>query len=741
MRIEKTNIQFTQPQIHNLRKNSTQNNQATNTIKDFTPPYYRDFNITFDARLFRTPANFFEQDFNRNGMPDTMKNYLFDDYDDRQNIPPSQMMKIVFGDVKDAGSLEQVKELYPDEKLFAELKDTPNIKSRTGVLAEIELMKQENKSLFKNGQDNLGLYILKKIYTEGKTLKEINKDFEKDISVHYKGLSPIDYRTLSAFGIKYPNTAFWNSFIATREDFPYEYKPRKAIKSRIRPESKVHEQKQTSTQKVKKKFDDVKDWEIDKLTDAVLSGKGNLEETKKQLRKRNIKDGVKDTFVTKYLGEINTVVLEKVHASEEMIDFWENYEDLTASQKTKLEDYWNSDPQIRNQRSQAMKDTIKLFMDAYGVDGNNEEFQELLDYAHSIKPARIARQKEHDRLQAEYEKLFAELSLQEENVMADGINAHESSKSPEEILRELAIKNGAKVYEFEAPDGQKYTFVMKVDEEFSKILRNEVKLLPRNFQNRYLNFMLKSPLATEEYKEAVVFAAQAPDFVQEKLMPAEEYRNISKKINRQFDEAYPQVMRANDQALAERLLSSLPDKYAGLLLLDTNKLMTFAAETLHIDNWSQDDRTILEKDYANYMQPIQNTREAQAIYRELVSFLERMDSVKELPFDDTYLADVVKLLAANLKSHPNIKSHLLKDMRDTRFVESYGGTSRLLLKDDVPQSLKDLKCAVMMEDLLGNHANIMSCALAYDLHNIKTYIKTPELQNVLIEKYLRIKMA
>lgn len=134
-------------------------------------------------------------------------------------------------------------------------------------------------------------------------------------------------------------------------------------------------------------------------------------------------------------------------------------------------------------------------------------------------------------------------------------------------------------------------------------------------------------------------------------------------------------------------------------------------------------------------------QESQAIYRELVSFLERMDSVKELPFDDTYLADVVKLLAANLKSHPNIKSHLLKDMRDTRFVESYGGTSRLLLKDDVPQSLKDLKCAVMMEDLLGNHANIMSCALAYDLHNIKTYIKTPELQNVLIEKYLRIKMA
>ena len=70
------------------------------------------------------------------------------------------------------------------------------------MIAEINLMKQENKSLFKNGQDNLGLYILKKIYLEGKTLKEINKDFEKDISVHYKGLSPIKYENFISLRYK-----------------------------------------------------------------------------------------------------------------------------------------------------------------------------------------------------------------------------------------------------------------------------------------------------------------------------------------------------------------------------------------------------------------------------------------------------------------------------------------------------------------------------------------------------------
>ena len=80
-------------------------------------------------------------------------------------------------------------------------------------------------------------------------------------------------------------------------------------------------------------------------------------------------------------------------------------------------------------------------------------------------------------------------------------------------------------------------------------------------------------------------------------------------------------------------------------------------------------------------------------------------------------------------------------MRETRFVESYGGSARLLLKQDAPQSLKDIKSALMMEELLASRANIMSCALACDLQNIKKYIKEPELKKVLIEKYFRLELA
>ena len=226
---------------------------------------------------------------------------------------------------------------------------------------------------------------------EGKTLKEINKDFQKDISVYYKGLSPIKYETLSAYGIKFPNNAFWKSFVATREDFPYEYKPRKVIAPRNNVSNNIHKVEKTIVEK--KKFDKVKDWEIDKLADAMIKGMGSQEETQKQIKRHNVQDKETLGFVAKYMSEINSVVLEKVHASDEMKDFFENYDTLSNSQREIFKAYWNSDPQIKTQRSIAMKDTIKLFMDAYGEDGNNDEFKDLLDYAHSIKPLRIERQK------------------------------------------------------------------------------------------------------------------------------------------------------------------------------------------------------------------------------------------------------------------------------------------------------------------------------------------------------------
>ena len=60
-----------------------------------------------------------------------------------------------------------------------------NQKNRSSILWEIKTAKElSDEPLLKDGSDNFGMYLLKKIYLEGKTIKEINKDFyDKDMTV------------------------------------------------------------------------------------------------------------------------------------------------------------------------------------------------------------------------------------------------------------------------------------------------------------------------------------------------------------------------------------------------------------------------------------------------------------------------------------------------------------------------------------------------------------------------------
>ena len=279
---------------------------------------------------------------------------------------------------------------------------------------------------------------------------------------------------------------------------------------------------------------------------------------------------------------------------------------------------------------------------------------------------------------------------------------------------------------------------MKIDEEFGNALRQEIKLLPRGFVNKYLNFMLKSPLASEDYKESIALLSKVPDYAKSKFMPPDVYRKISAEINRDFNTAYPQLLRANDIAFAEQILTGLPDKYAELLLLDTQRLLSFATDTLHIDEWSPKERQDLERNYADYLLPIKKSNEINRVYSELISYLERMDLQKSIPSQYDYQCEILRLLAANIQAYPNIKSRVSKDLKSTQFVDKYGGSAKLLLKPDVSQAIKDVQCALMLEDLLSNHANIMSCSLACDIDNIRTYINEPVLRQVLLEKYMRI---
>ena len=155
-------------------KNSVDNplkNQNA-TITDLSAmPYFGFVNLSFKGR---TPEDFYAQGFNREAMPFTMKTYLYQDYDKWQHVPPEQLMNKAFNEVK---------ELYPNEPLFENLRD--NAKAISSVAYEIKVARDlSDEPLFKNGDDNFGVYLLRKIYLEGKTIKEIDICLNVSISFY-----------------------------------------------------------------------------------------------------------------------------------------------------------------------------------------------------------------------------------------------------------------------------------------------------------------------------------------------------------------------------------------------------------------------------------------------------------------------------------------------------------------------------------------------------------------------------
>ncbi len=702
-----------------------------NSKYSYNPVAYRDYDVNFMARLFRTPANFYEQEFNKNGMPKTMKNYLEADFEDRQNMPPAQMMRLVFGDINlnEVKSLEQVKAIYPNEPLFNNLRDVPNRNSRTGVIAEIDLMREDNKSLFKNGQDNLGLYLLRKIYLEGKTLKEINKDFQKDISVYYKGLSPIKYVTLSAYGIKFPNNAFWKSFTATRQDFPYEYKPRKSFVS----ESVLHnlspKKHSTEIHKIDKKFGKVKDWEIDKIANAMILGIGSEEETRKHIKKYNIQDKESLNFVAKYMSEINSVVLEKVHASDEMKEFYENFDNLSNSQRNIFRAYWNSNPQIKENRSLVMKDTIKLFMDLYGVDGNNEEFKALLDYAHGIKPARLEQQKIHDQIQAEYDEMFAKLGL-----VDDIDNNIDNEMLKENELSEIKSHKKLDPYTI-IPEKHEIVYNGDLDSDFSNLLKEQMKFIPEAFSMRYSKYFLTSPSVTDKYKLSALIGADLPEEYKDLVYSEKEFYDISLNINRSFTLKYPKVIAACNQAMFDLLAEVDPEKAFHIETLDTDVLAKAISTSLG-DDLSPKQAKELNNDYLAYLRPITSKEEINKINDIITDFVVNSDS--NLIYDNPELSPLVKLLRANIKTNPKLRKDFVKLLKYSNFIENYGASARVLLKNGISDDVKNAKIELMIGDLMliGSEAAIVDI-LSDNLYNLETIMKpaNSELYYLLKQKY------
>lgn len=483
----------------------------------YNPIAYNDYNVRISFGK-RSPEDFYSQNF-ANNMPETTKQYLHARFDERSKIAPVQLMQEAFDDLHLASTVEDIKELFPNEPKFAKLRPANYSTATTGILKkikDIKAMQETPEPLFKDGSDDLTAYLVKKIYLEGKTVKEIDKDFAHDINEIYELAArvPDEARkslgkneslyfsnsTTYSLGIRFPELPFWNAFIATRDDYERTNRVKTVTGTFVNADSLegkaeiARRQAQRSQEPPKPRKYTFKRHDIKQISDSIVNSRG--ETTKALRRARSNRNAEELTFLQKYWSQIMSVAAEKVHLSDELIDFNAQRKagqtkvkdsvmdklisgaDLDAAESTPFKIFWNERTDLKGHFSNAITDTVMLFTDEFGADGNNPRFQALLEYANRIKPEREARKLQHAAIQAEYDEMARTLTPPEvanpsAQAQIQELQSRLKAAQPEEFVYII--------------DGHKITMPYDIRLQALQGYENEFTLLPKKMHSLYIS--------------------------------------------------------------------------------------------------------------------------------------------------------------------------------------------------------------------------------------------------------------
>lgn len=230
MQILKITPAITKPQ-------QNQNNNYTSNIKEenitgknyYELPNYQ--SIAFlGIRVDKGLERFFRE--NKKRMPAKVISYI-ENLADRLGISPLEAQKNAYAKLSEAQTVTDIKRIFPheEEPLFDYLKDPIETKATRGILSTYrenrQLLDMFGKDILES-KENLTVYLVKKIYLEGKTLDEINIDIEKDMDKDFLELfqkkNPnysrlIQESTLKSLGIQSPDASYQQSLRYTREGY------------------------------------------------------------------------------------------------------------------------------------------------------------------------------------------------------------------------------------------------------------------------------------------------------------------------------------------------------------------------------------------------------------------------------------------------------------------------------------------------------------------------------------------
>lgn len=497
---------------------------STNSMQRPSHPLfaYKDYNISFVARLNRTPEDFYAQKFNIDNMPVTVKKYLFEDFEQRQHMPPAQLQRQAFEYLKLADSVQDIKDMYPDEPLFAHLKELKDVKPNTGILLLLKWDAQTSQTpVFKDKNNkDLTTYLLKKVYLEGKTIEELNNDFDNDVTDEIKrelGVKDKKYFSHSniyTLGIRYPKLPYYNSFLATRNDKEY-----------IPP--------------VRKSGVTVSEETREKLSSAMTKWWAGLNETERSEQIQKMLNGkeMSDSIFSKYQGQIMTIAAAQMEFSEKLSDiFAEKYSDedfavdfptFSEQQREIMLEFWNKDPEFRTKYSQALQDTISEFENAYYSE-DKTQLEQLLNKALDLKAKVLNKAQEKQRVRREMQKLA------------------QTTKPPQQ--------NTSPVSDDKSINLDSSNTVNKL---FRKYEMNAMKLFTDSFKMAFIDFLMRNT-NQQTRKEIVAFCQPEP----QKLLNVddEEFNAIANKLadakeelNDCFNRTYILTAKTNDFVLNKLL--------------------------------------------------------------------------------------------------------------------------------------------------------------------------------------------
>ena len=515
MRIQ--SINFLSSNIH--RQNQFNNKDySTSAAQQAKLPVfvYNNYNINFGARINRSPEDFYAQKFNIDNMPVTVKEYLFEDFDQRQHMPPAQLQRQAFEYLRLADNVQDIKDMYPDEPLFSHLKELKNTKPNTGILLLLKWDAQTAQTpIFKDKNNkDLTTYLLKKVYLEGKTIEEINNDFDNDATEaikHELGVKDKKYfshTNIYTLGIRYPKLPYYNSFLATRNDKEY-----------IPP--------------VRKSGVPVSDETKAKLSAAMTKWWAGLNELERSEQIQKMLDGkeLSNSIFSKYQGQIMTIAAAQMGFSEKLSDiFAEKYADkgfvidfplFSEQQREIMLEFWNKDPEFRTKYSQALQDTITEFETAY-YNEDKTQLETLLNKALDLKTKVLNRAHQKQNIKREMQKLAPPTS-------APQLNNTASAQKEQQF--DINSKN-------------------TVNKLFKKFETDAMKLFPDSFNTAFIDFLMRKT-DQQTRKEVVALCMSDPQKllnvdkkglieIQNKLLDRRE------ELNDLFNRTYTLTAKTND---------------------------------------------------------------------------------------------------------------------------------------------------------------------------------------------------